>query len=296
MMLGSKERFDLKPPLSPRKRDQNPALMPISLAFLPLAFLALALTSGALVLEATCHPASGWPKKAAVEEKEVTPPEQRQPSVAALESQKLLKTLKTPFGACESSENDASQQQAAPLSLLSLTPEESAPAKLSLAQRLNPPQLFLPGHMILGKTVAFIVKAKPGNWVALAMADKDSGAKPIYGHKIRLGADRKVVAAAQIPDSGMVTLSVDTPVEGDLIDQCLYFEAAIWSKPDFCDVEIAKVIPSERQDSAPNGVLIAAETNIKRKGIKIGADNTSPLSNLRHSGTGITTGIDSGKP
>ena len=125
--------------------------------------------------------------------------------------------------------------------------------------------------MILGKTVEFTVKGKPGSYAALALADKDTGAKPICGHKLRLGADRKVVAAVEIPASGTATISVDTPIEGDLIGLCLYFEAAVWSKPDFSDVEIANVVPSERQESAPNGVLIAADTIVKKKGIKIGS-------------------------
>ena len=236
----------------------------------------------------------GGKEKAAAEKQAAAESEQPGPSAAAIESQKLLKTIKTPFGSNQPGDsadltNDGS---ADPLSLLALSPQGDGTRRLILNQRLNPPQLFLPGHMMLGKTVEFTVKGKPGSYAALAMADKDSGAKPICGHKLRLGADRKIVGAVQIPASGMATISVDTPIEGDLIGLCLYFEAAVWSKADFSDVELANVVPSEVQESAPNGVLIAADTIAKKKGIKIGAGSTSPLSSLQHPGTGI----DSGKP
>lgn len=236
----------------------------------------------------------GNKEKAAAEKQAPAEPEQSAPSAATVQSQKLLKTIKTPFGSNQGGDNAdcANDGTADPLSLLALSPQGESTHRLSLSQRLNPPQLFLPGHMILGKTVEFTVKGKPGSYAALALADKDTGAKPICGHKLRLGADRKVVAAVEIPASGMATISVDTPIEGDLIGLCLYFEAAVWSKPDFSDVEIANVVPSERQESAPNGVLIAADTIVKKKGIKIGAGSTSPLSTYYTPGTGM----DSGKP
>ncbi|MFX5656415.1 hypothetical protein ABTE24_19780, partial [Acinetobacter baumannii] len=86
--------------------------------------------------------------------------------------------------------------------------------------------------MSLGKVAEFTVKGKPGQWVALAMADKDSGAKPVFGHKLRLGSDRKLVAVAKIPEnSDVVKLLVETPIQGDLVGSNLYFEAALWSNP-----------------------------------------------------------------
>jgi hypothetical protein len=56
---------------------------------------------------------------------------------------------------------------------------------------------------------------------------------------IRLGSDRKVVAIGQIPESGILVLNIETPIEGDLIGLSLYFEAATWSQSDMSDVEIA---------------------------------------------------------
>jgi hypothetical protein len=86
--------------------------------------------------------------------------------------------------------------------------------------------------MLLGQTSRFTVKAKPGMIVAIAMADRDKGAKPIAGHDLRLGSDRKVVAISKIPDTGVAEIFVETPIEGDLIGQYLFFEAAVWSKAD----------------------------------------------------------------
>jgi hypothetical protein len=142
-------------------------------------------------------------------------------------------------------------------------------------QRLGQARLYLPDKMCLGRTCEFTVKGKPHSWVAIAMADKNEGAKPINGHPIRLGSDRKVVAIGQIPDSGVRTLNIETPIQGDLIGSSLYFEAAIWSKDDMSDVEIAATIPSEGTAKESNGVLIAAEPDTKR-GIRLVPQTSIP--------------------
>jgi hypothetical protein len=209
---------------------------------------------------------------------------------------KALKTLKTPFSTSESESPEAKADD--PMSNLKLTSEQadlSQPRRLNFGRRLVPSQLFLPGRMILGKMAEFTIKGKPGSWAALAMADKDTGAKPILGHKIRLGPDRKVVAAGQIPESGLLSLDIGTPIEGDLIGEHLYFEAALWSKPDMSDLEIAAVVPSESQPDALNGVQIAADTSDKKKrGIRIvPASGTSIMSKQ---GNADAFGLESGKP
>ena len=79
-----------------------------------------------------------------------------------------------------------------------------------------------------------------------------------------------------------------------MIGQCLYFEAAIWSKPDCSDVEFAAAVPSEGQGKENgNGVLIAAEAD-QKKGIKIVPESQvgSPL--MRKAGTSLGNNI--GKP
>ena len=86
-----------------------------------------------------------------------------------------------------------------------------------LSDQLLDSRLYLPGRLILGKPAEFTVKGRRGSYVALAMADKPTGAKPIYGHRLRLGADRKVVSVGQIPETGVLTLVIDTPLQGDLI-------------------------------------------------------------------------------
>ncbi|MGH9552040.1 MAG: hypothetical protein ACRD3W_21820, partial [Terriglobales bacterium] len=136
------------------------------------------------------------------------------------------------------------------------------------------------------------IKGKANSWVAIAMADKDKGAKPIVGHDIRLGPDRKVIAVGQIPASGVLVLTMDTPIEGDLIGLCLYFEAALWTKPDFSDLQLAQVVSSESQEGGKNGVIIAGEPTRKGHGIKLGGDtNMVPMSQRVNN-----FGLETGKP
>lgn len=202
----------------------------------------------------------------------------------------LLKTMKTPFGTAGKEETEAHEtSELAPIGI-----SGGNSRHLSLSQRLVPTRLYLPGRMILGRSCEFTVKAKPHSWVALAMADKSSGAKPIMGHTIKLGPDRKLVALGQVPETGVINLNVETPIQGDLIGQNLYFEAVIWSKPDFSDLEFATAVRYEgegKQDD--NGVLIAAEGDTK-KGIKI-VPNTAPLSPLLNN-SGSSLGNNIGRP
>jgi hypothetical protein len=155
--------------------------------------------------------------------------------------------------------------------------------------------MYLPGRMVLGQPAEFIIKGRPGSWVAIAMADKNSGAKPVYGHDLRLGSDRKLVTLGQIPEGGVLSLSIETPIQGDLIGQCLYFEAAVWSQPDFSDMELAQPIPSESSQVTPNndkhnGVLIAGEP-VHKRGLRIVPDGTVSLPTI-----GPNSTIDSGRP
>ncbi|HEY9679158.1 MAG TPA: hypothetical protein V6C76_14210 [Drouetiella sp.] len=206
----------------------------------------------------------------------------------------LFKTMKTPF-TMGGKEDDGETDTASTLAPITVGSSSSGSRHLSLSQRLVPTRLYLPGKMVLGKSHEFTVKAKPGMWVAIAMADKNSGAKPVLGHQIHLGSDRKLVALGQIPDSGVVNLDIETPIQGDLIGQCLYFEAALWSKPDFSDLEFASPVRSENASDKmnENGVVIAAEGDTKR-GIKI-VPNTAPISPLMQR-AGSSLGSNIGKP
>ncbi|HEY9719049.1 MAG TPA: hypothetical protein V6C69_16360 [Trichormus sp.] len=205
-----------------------------------------------------------------------------------------LKKLKTPFNMPQSNDGQANAND--PFAGFGLSGAPSPAAHpLSLHERLLAPTLFLPGHMVLGSVVQFTVKGKPGAMVALAMADKDTGAKPIFGHKVRLGSDRKVVAAGRIPANGVLMLNMETPVEGDLIGLCLYFEAAVWTNPDMSDTEFAGTVPSESQPETTNGVMIAAESTAKKHGIKIGPNMGAPIM-LRQQQAAGSLGMESGKP
>lgn len=69
----------------------------------------------------------------------------------------LLKTMPTPFGSPQSS-----TQAEDTLAPVSLRPSLSN----RLASRLVPARLYLPGRMVIGQTEEFIIKGKPGQWVA----------------------------------------------------------------------------------------------------------------------------------
>jgi len=198
-----------------------------------------------------------------------------------------FRTIKTPFG-LDTSKTESTSQDLGEMAPIGLT--SPASQRRTLSQRLSQSRLYLPEKMQLGRTAEFTVKGRAGNWVAIAMADKNSGAKEIANHPIRLGSDRKVVAIGQIPESGVLVLNIETPIQGDLVGLSLYFEAATWSKPDMSDVEIAATVPSEGQSKDSNGVLIAAEPD-QKKGIRIVPDSTMP--SQRNAGH---NGLETGKP
>ena len=200
----------------------------------------------------------------------------------------MLKTVPTPFSTGPRS--TASQNEDPITEPISISGRRTLASRLKLTDRLVPPRVFLPGRMILGRSEEFIVKGKPGAWAALAMADKNSGAKAIAGHNIRLGPDRKLVSLVRIGESGIGQMFIETPVQGDMIGQNFYFEAVIWSKDDFSDAEVAQTVSPEQTVGADNGVLVAAEAEVK-KGLKFGTTTALPPS--QHS---IPGSLDSNKP
>ncbi|MBK9769474.1 MAG: hypothetical protein IPP57_01350 [Candidatus Obscuribacter sp.] len=199
----------------------------------------------------------------------------------------MLKIVKTPFAL-------QAQESGAGSGLSALRLSDTAPAsRLSgrLSERLLASRLYMPGRLVIGKQAEFTVKGKPGYWAAIAMADRDSGAKPVMGHKVRLGPDRKVIALGQIPPGGVLSLKFWAPVEGDLIGQNLYFEAALWpdGKPE--SAEIATTVSSESQAEKGNAILVTAESD-KKKGIRLVPDSAVPM--YQRSGAGPAS-LDAGK-
>lgn len=211
----------------------------------------------------------------------------------------LLKTFPTPFTIAPETASASGQAGAGLFGPIGISEDAASrsnytsPMRRSLSEKLVPSRLYLPGRMVIGKTAEFIVKGKPGSHVAIAMADKNGGAKPVLGRAIRLGADRRLVTLGTIPDTGVLGLYIETPIQGDLIGQKLYFEAALWTKKDMSDIEIAATVPSESESSTDNSVLVGAEFTPKR-GIRIVQDNAVPMSQRDASSTAATLG--SGKP
>lgn len=212
----------------------------------------------------------------------------------------LIKTTKTPFSATNQSETDTETSAPDELGSISLSSAATKPQtesrvapsviqKMGIKGRVAGSRMYLPERMIIGQTSKFTVKAKPGMTVAIAMADRDKGAKPIGGHELRLGADRKVVAIAKMPDTGVAEIYVEAPIEGDLIGQYLFFEAAIWSKPDLSDVEWAQTIHSGATGAPGNGVMMAQLAEKDKRGVRIVPDGAMPMI-LRQGSSSLSSG------
>jgi hypothetical protein len=187
----------------------------------------------------------------------------------------MLKTLHNPFMGAQGSEGTDSTSFTAidsPISIDDISGESPATTVArSLFERFTAPLLYLPGRMTMGKPTEFVVKGKPDYYVALAMADRDSGAKALYGHAIHLGPDRKVMSVGKIPKDGLLHLWIEAPFEGDLVGLPLYFDAAVWAQPDFSDLQIATPVRSELEGTPQaagnfkNGVIMAASADMVKK-------------------------------
>ena len=97
--------------------------------------------------------------------------------------QALLKEVKTPFGNQSAETEEQKADLAAPMTLPATSRRTFG---RSLSDRLLASRLYLPGRLVIGHPAEFTIKGRPGYWVALAMADRDTGAKPIGGHTVRL--------------------------------------------------------------------------------------------------------------
>lgn len=226
--------------------------------------------------------------------KEAPPPpltkEQKEAIEKRAAQQAVLKTMTTPF----SSSSQAATNEPNSAASISLSGNNSPLRSRGLGQRLSQNRVFFPPKMIIGRIHEFVVKGRPGSNVAIAMADKDSGAKAICGHSLRLGPDRKVVGGGVIPETGLLTVYVEMPIQGDLIGLPVFFETAIWQKPDFSDLEIANPVKSETVEEIgdkPNGILVSEEKAEQKRGLRFVPDSGVPL---HQRGSGVS--LDSGRP
>lgn len=197
----------------------------------------------------------------------------------------LLKTMATPFGAPAAGASDAPA---------TADGESASPPRRSLFSRLTPTRMYLPARMVLGQSSEFVIQGPAGRWVAVAMADRDSGAKPVYGQAIRLGPDRKLMSLGRIPEGGVLSLAIEMPVHGDLVGQSVYFEAVTWTLPDFSDLEL--VLTQQAGETTPghtasqNGVLVA--DGDKKLKMQLKGDVPLKLQELH----GRRTDYDAGRP
>jgi len=211
----------------------------------------------------------------------------------------LLRTLKTPFGLAGSGQDDDGEANAKikgdplfqPISLGKAPPSRVA---IEFKKKSSSNIMCLPERITIGHSAKFTVRGKPGSYVAIAMADRDSGAKPLLGNPIRLGPDRKVMTVGTIGENGLAELYITAPIEGDMIGQYLFFEAAVWSKPDLSDAQIAQTMAFDTEHGSGNGVMVGDEAKEKKHGIKFGATSGVPMYQ-DNSGASNTAGA-SGQP
>ncbi len=202
----------------------------------------------------------------------------------------LMKTLRTPFTTTVLNESHKyySADDAIGLTPIAISSKSVSLNRNSLEERFHGPKLFLPSRMVLGECSEFVVKGSPGSYAAIAMSESNKGAKPLSGHKLRLGADRKLVSLGIIPETGMLSLFVETPIQGDLVDSSLYFEGVIWSKPDFSDLQMTSTVLTCQNSSDENGVVVAGQQEKKHRAIIF--DVSKPMS------TRAVGGLSSGQP
>lgn len=227
------------------------------------------------------------------EEKEAPPPplskEQKEAAEKRAAQQTILKSMTTPFSTSFPTPAITNSGSAG---AISLTGNASSLRSRGLGQRFSQNRVFLPPKMIIGRIAEFVVKGRPGSKVAIAMADKDSGAKAILGHDLRLGPDRKVVGGGVIPETGVLTVYVEMPIQGDLIGLPVFFETALWQKSDFSDLEIANPVKSETVEEIadkPNGILVSEEKAEQKRGLRFVPDSSVPL-HQRGNGTSLESG------
>lgn len=193
----------------------------------------------------------------------------------------LLRTLKTPFGMAsnieEESETNSNVKGDPLLQPISLGKAKPSRVAIEFKKKSSSNIMCLPERITIGHSAKFTVKGKPGSYVAIAMADRDSGAKPLLGNPIRLGPDRKVMTVGTIGENGLAELYITAPIEGDMIGQYLYFEAAVWSKPDMSDAQIAQTLAFDKEHGSGNGVMVGDEAKEKKHGIKFGATSGVPM-------------------
>jgi hypothetical protein len=203
----------------------------------------------------------------------------------------LLKTVITPFTTAVSNERPSyySSDNESDLKPIGISSKSSSLNINSLEERFHGPKLYLPARMALGECAEFVVKGSPGAYAAIAMSESNKGAKPIFGHKLRLGADRKLVTFGIIPETGVLSLFVETPIQGDLVDTSLYFEGVIWSKPDFSDLQMASTVLTSQDSPEENSVLVAGQQEVKKQRAVV-FDVSKPMS-IRTMG-----GLSSGQP
>lgn len=200
----------------------------------------------------------------------------------------LLKTFKTPFTTILKNENSDADSGSGAIGLTPIGISNKIELS-SLQARFHGPKLYLPSSMTLGKCEEFTVKGEPGSYAAIAMSEQNNGAKPICGHQLRLGADRKLVALGVIPENGILSLFIETPIQGDLVEGSLYFEGVVWSKPDFSDMQMMSPVLTAHDGAAENGVIVMGQVEGKKKRA-VGFEVKEPIS-IKSVG-----GLSSGKP
>jgi hypothetical protein len=118
------------------------------------------------------------------------------------------------------------------------------------------PRMYLPSKLVIGQDNLFVIKGKPGAKVSIAMSLSNDGSKPLLGKYLRLGSTELTIEG-NISATGIVELKYKPENDKTLVEQSRYFEAVIWSKDDFSDLEVADVYSPSGKVTNNNSVVIA---------------------------------------
>jgi len=123
------------------------------------------------------------------------------------------------------------------------------------AADFNKAEVYKPSKLLLGGETKFIVKGEPGSKVLILFSEKNEGAEPFGGVNLRIGS---VAAKEQgvIDEKGIAEVLFSLDGEKAAIGKKLYFEAIIWTKDDFSDVQKARIIEINGQATLNNALVI----------------------------------------
>lgn len=120
----------------------------------------------------------------------------------------------------------------------------------------NFPVVYKPSKLVIGTKTKFTIKAEPHSHVSLVTSEESAGYPEFFGHKLRLG--QTINHYEDIAgESGVIEIELPLPEVKALVGRILYFEVLVWKKPDFSDLQVAKIMGIDAKETDCNAVMIA---------------------------------------